>query len=297
VKARNYVLATGGLENARLLLLSNKVMTAGLGNQNDLVGRFFMEHPHLSGFGEIVIADVKRLPRIYRERVRADGRTATAAFNASESFLRKQRLLNATFMMAVAATYLDDSKPTTGMRSADAHIAMLKAAKHFLLANRKARQPQNPNQIGVWMGLGCSCEQIPNPASRVVLSEQRDALGLPRIRLNWRLTQQDRRSVVEHMRSLALEFGLHDLGRMMLNVEDDGRWPDRVGGGNHHMGTTRMSDNPKQGVVNRQQKIHGIENLYVAGSSVFPTSGAANPTLTIVAMTLRLADHLKARLQ
>ena len=70
-----------------------------------------------------------------------------------------------------------------------------------------------------------------------------------------------------------------------------------VAGGAHHMGTTRMHDDPRQGVVDRNSKVHGVDNLYVAGSSVFPTSGAANPTLTLVALTLRLADHLKVQLQ
>ena len=118
-----------------------------------------------------------------------------------------------------------------------------------------------------------------------------------KIRLNWRLTAQDRHSVIEHMRSLALEFGALDIGRMMLKVEYDGRWPELVVGGNHHMGTTRMSDDPRRGVVDRNARVHGTDNLYIAGSSVFPTSGAANPTLTIVAMTLRLADHLRETLQ
>jgi choline dehydrogenase-like flavoprotein len=95
------------------------------------------------------------------------------------------------------------------------------------------------------------------------------------------------------MRSLALEFGARGMGRMALNVEDDGRWPEQVSGGSHHMGTTRMSDDARQGVVDRNGKVHGMDNLYVAGSSVFPTSGASNPTLTLLALTLRLADHLK----
>jgi choline dehydrogenase-like flavoprotein len=99
------------------------------------------------------------------------------------------------------------------------------------------------------------------------------------------------------MQSLALEFGALGMGRMILHVEDDGLWPQAVNGGSHHMGTTRMSDDPKQGVVDRHCRVHGMENLYVAGSSVFPTSGSANPTLTLVALALRLAGHLKERFQ
>ena len=174
---------------------------------------------------------------------------------------------------------------------------MLMAARRFLSDRDDAEKSPEPDAAGVWLGIGCACEQAPNPASRVSLSAERDALGLAKIRLDWRLTEQDRHSVVEHMRSLALEFGALDIGRMILNVEDDGRWPEVVSGGNHHMGTTRMSDNPRRGVVDRNTRVHGTDNLYIAGSSVFPTSGAANPTLTIVAMTLRLADHLRKQLQ
>jgi choline dehydrogenase-like flavoprotein len=98
------------------------------------------------------------------------------------------------------------------------------------------------------------------------------------------------------MRSLAMEVGALGLGRMTLEVEDDGYWPAPVAGGNHHMGTTRMHEDPRRGVVDRNGRVHGVANLYVAGSSVFPTAGASNPTLTIVALTLRLAAHLRARM-
>ena len=295
VRAQVYVLAAGGLENARLLLLSNDVVSPGLGNHNDLVGRFFMEHPHLSGFAEIVVGDLRRLPRIYRERVKVDGRPANAAFGPSERFQRERRLLNATFMVGVGGEY-----PTPVMYEPDKavrHLEMLRAARPFLNDWDDPADVVRPERIGHWLGLGCACEQAPNPDSRVTLSSEPDVLGLPRIRLDWRLTEQDRRSVVEHMRSLALEFGALGIGRMLIHVEDDGLWPQRVRGGNHHMGTTRMHDDPQQGVVDRDCRVHGIDNLYVAGSSVFPTSGAANPTLTLVALALRLATHLKSRLQ
>jgi len=294
VRARTYVLATGGLENARMLLLSNKSVPAGLGNQHDLVGRFFMEHPHLPAFGEIVVGDLARLPHIYSRRVEADGRSGSAAFNPAEHFLRERRLLNATLMMGEAGFYRTNT--VSDWYKVPLHMDMLKAARAFLTGGRDAVDPEQPDLLGRWLGLGCACEQVPNPDSRVTLSDERDALGLPKIRLDWRLTEQDRRSLVEHMRSLAMEFGALGIGRMLIDVEDDGQWPADVIGGAHHMGTTRMHDDPRQGVVDRHCRVHGVENLYVAGSSVFPTSGAANPTLTLVALALRLADHLKPRL-
>jgi len=293
VKARYYVLATGGLENARLLLLSNTVVTAGLGNHNDQVGRYFMEHPHLSGFAEIVAAELARLPKIFRERVKAEGRQAQVAFNPARAFLLERRLLNATFMVGLAGTYQAGALADPGDAKARAHRDMLLAAQHLLSDNGK---PADPNTLGVWLGVGGSCEQVPNPDSRVSLSGQRDALGLPRLKLDWRLTEQDRLSFYANLRSLGLEFGALGFGRMVETVADRSDWPQPVAGGSHHMGTTRMSNDPSRGVVDRNCKVHDVENLYVAGSSVFPTSGSANPTLTLVALTLRLAGHLKDRL-
>ena len=174
------------------------------------------------------------------------------------------------------------------------HVKMLRASRNLIA------DPGSPGEddklLGRWLGIGCVCEQVPNPDSRVMLASSRDALGLPRIKLDWRLTAQDRRSFVEHLRSLGMEFGALGIGRMLANVEDDDTWPVEVFGGAHHMGTTRMHDDPRQGVVDRDCRPHGTDNLYVAGSSVFPTSGASNPTLTLVALTLRLASHLRGQL-
>ncbi len=293
VHAQQYVLATGGLENARMLLLSNRVVPMGLGNQHDRVGRYFMEHPHLSGFGTIMMRDLQRLPTLYRERMRLDGRPANASFKPSDQFLREERQLNAMIMVGLGERFHADTVVKDGATAQS--LDMLAAAHRFLSTESAATSDQNAGEIGVRLGMGCACEQVPNPDSRVTLSSsEQDVLGLPKIRLDWRLGEQDRRSVVEHMRSLALEFGALGLGRMRLEVEDDGQWPELVSGGNHHMGTTRMHDDPKQGVVDRNGKVHGMVNLHVAGSSVFPTSGASNPTLTIVALTLRLADHLRS---
>jgi choline dehydrogenase-like flavoprotein len=176
-----------------------------------------------------------------------------------------------------------------------AHLHMLGAAQGLLDDDGNTAAARDTHTIGGWLGIGGSCEQVPNPDSRVSLSSQRDPLGLPRISLDWRLTEQDRLSFYRHLHSLALEAGAMGIGRLRVNATDESNWPQPVSGGSHHMGTTRMSDNPRRGVVDRHCRVHGVDNLYVAGSSVFPTSGAANPTLTITALTLRLSDHLRER--
>jgi choline dehydrogenase-like flavoprotein len=144
-------------------------------------------------------------------------------------------------------------------------------------------------------------EQAPNPDSRVRLSAETDALGLRRGDLDWQLSELDKRSVLELARAMGREFERLGLGRLKTSAWlEDGTaaWPvdPTVGnhpiGGYHHMGTTRMSTSVNTGVVDANCTVHGYSNLHIAGSSVFTTSGWANPTLTILALTHRLADHL-----
>ena len=128
----------------------------------------------------------------------------------------------------------------------------------------------------------------------MTLATSRDDLGVPRTKLDWRLSPIDRHSAVRTAEILGSAFAAAGLGRVRLLVDEDQRaWPSDLEGGWHHMGTTRMSDDPKTGVVDSDCRVHGISNLYVAGSSVFPTGGTSTPTLTIVALALRLADHLQ----
>ncbi len=296
VRARQYVLAAGGLENPRILLFSNDVVSPGLGNQNDLVGRFFMEHPHQGGFAEIVIGDLRRFPQIYYDRLRIDGRDGKAALVPTPDYLRRGRLLNASFTVGVAGRYAAGVASGAASDKADSHVRMLGAAGRFLGADGSPMSGDDERPPGAWLGVGCASEQAPNPDSRVTLTSDKDVLGLPKLRLDWRLSEQDRRSFVTHVHSLGRELGAMGLGRALMNIADDGRWPERVDGGNHHMGTTRMHDDPKRGVVDGNCRVHGIDNLYVAGSSVFPTCGSSNPTINIVALALRLADHLQGRL-
>jgi choline dehydrogenase-like flavoprotein len=139
-------------------------------------------------------------------------------------------------------------------------------------------------------------EQVPNPHSRVTLATERDQLNLNRVQLDWRLSPIDKHSARRTLEIIGLEFGRAGLGRLQVTLSnDDTTWPADTRGGYHHMGTTRMSDDPKQGVVDQNCRVHGIANLYIAGSSVFPTGGSGTPTLTLVALALRLADYIKRK--
>jgi choline dehydrogenase-like flavoprotein len=302
IKARRYVLACGGMENARLLMISNRVQPKGLGNQHDLVGRFFMDHPRTLG-GTVEMADVESLLRTYAVR-HFDGTPYRPAMALGEEVQRHERVLNA------AATFeTEENIPSA-----------ITAGKELFLALRQGRIPEEPGDkirrvisdldevtsylfcrvrrkskcTTTMLHLDTRLEQAPNPDSRLTLSQERDALGLPRLRLDWRLTELERQTVRAMTLSIGSEFGRLNIGRVKLSkwlLEDVA--PEWIGGSFHHMGTTRMADSPKLGVINRDCRLHGTDNLYVAGSSVFPTSGFVNPTLTIVALALRLADHLR----
>jgi hypothetical protein len=140
-------------------------------------------------------------------------------------------------------------------------------------------------------------EQSPNPDSRIQLDKETDELGVPRATLDWRLSSIEKRSIRKLHEVIGEEVGRSEIGRVglmdWLHEENNSGWPSILGGGWHHMGTTRMADNPKEGVVDANCKVFGINNLYMTGSSCFSTSGAPNPTLTLLALTLRLSEHLK----
>lgn len=294
VRARYYVLACGAIQNARLLLASNRQTPAGLGNDNDLVGRFFMEHFEMGG-AQLVLAESDPLS-MYASRFGGQ-RLPSGELALTEQVQQQQRILNGTASLR-PGTYGEEM------------------TSFFQSFQRRARQRQNSEQNEEAEPLRLSrpepspdgqrayrlqsrAEQAPNPESRVVLSMEKDVFGMPYADLNWQLTELDKRSIRVFYEMLGQELGRQGVGRVQLLdwlLEDDNSWPSFLGGGFHHMGTTRMHDDPKQGVLDANGKVHRIENLYAAGSSAFPTAGAANPTLTLIALSLRLSDHLKANM-
>jgi choline dehydrogenase-like flavoprotein len=139
-------------------------------------------------------------------------------------------------------------------------------------------------------------EQEPNRDSRVTLGETTDAFGQRRARLHWALTERDKRTMRVTAQAFQAELRRMRMGELTIApwlLADDLVFPDDMVGGHHHMGTTRMADDARRGVVDADCRAHEVDNLYLAGSSVFPTGGFVNPTATILALALRLADHLK----
>ena len=312
VSARAYVLATGGIENARLLLLSNKTNPKGVGNMNGLVGRFFMEHP-IAGWATLATVAPLDFPlRFYHDRVDATMRvnetpspaTIWGFVTPSERTLREEKLLNCG--IAVRAEPEPEPEGVSSARQFKKLITRGEWPDDFwehvgnVIADlddvtvhgwRKLTGRERPTdkiEIAYW------AEQQPNPKSRVYLSDERDAFGQRRIALDWQLTEQDYRTMRTVLELFGRELGRAGIGRLRLSptVLNDHRESFFVGSF-HHMGTTRMHADPKQGVVDPNCRMHDVTNLYIAGSSVFPATGHANPTLTIVTLALRLADHLK----
>lgn len=328
VSARIVILATGGFENARLLLLSNKQQPNGLGNQHDLVGRFFMDHP---GFrlGVVIPFDRKIFDStaLYDLR-RVNGTPILARLNLAESVLRQEKLLNVCTMlvpkpagyglavkplMQLVRSLRRGKLPKDSLKAMGKVLANLGDTAVFAYRRKFGGSPSRySTSRGGWSYLDkkpqrfsffeaiAQIEQAPNPDNRVTLGSERDEFGRPKIKFHWTWSDIDLRSVRRTIEILQEEFIRSGIGQLYslydLNgatIEVDGQELPKFNSTHHHMGTTRMDNDPTQGVVDANCQVHGISNLYVAGSSVFPTVGYSNPTLTIVALAVRLADHIK----
>jgi choline dehydrogenase-like flavoprotein len=220
------------------------------------------------------------------------------ALTLSASTMRRERLLN--YLVTFTPRWSPSVETLRRLTTADRR-SFLKYLGRSLAdlpgtiraAVRRAVHGRYP--VESWI-LDNQMEIAPNADSRVTLDASRDALGLPRVRLDWRLSPIDKRSLWRTHEIIGRELKRAGLGALHLELDtDESSWPSGTVGAFHHMGTTRMDVTPRRGVVDADCRVHGIRNLFVAGSSVFPTGGASNPTLTIVALALRLAEHLKRR--
>lgn len=302
VSARFVVLAAGGIENPRLLLASGG--PSGLGNAHDVVGRYFADHLHVP-IGTLTPPTLAA-GRRYQVR-RRDHALVRTGLSLTDAARRKARLLGAAVTLhnsadphdvlspgplrggyqslSVLAKSLRQGQRPNGL-AGHLRTVLRHADEAAVLAYRKLRPPP-PTR----MTIGIRAEQSPNRVSRVRLDESTDPFGVRRARLDWRLTDQDLGSIAaaQQLFARALAPGLVDL---FPSDGPDG-WISRIAPGAHHLGTTRMHRDPHAGVVDPCCRVHDTPNVFVAGSSVFPTGGWAPPTLTIMALSIRLADHLK----
>jgi choline dehydrogenase-like flavoprotein len=310
------------------MLASDDVHPAGVGNGHDLVGRFYQSH--LSASAGIARFDPARTALAQDYARDRDGVYVRRRLWIPEAAQRRHRLLNTTFRTYIA----DPSDPAHGDGVLSAmylakSLVLYEYARRFGNAEPSAEQLvrharnilASPVRLAAFAArwaryrtfsdrklpsvvldspsrsypIEFHAEQAPNPDSRVGLSAERDEMGMPRLSVDWRLTQTDVDSLLGSYRLLREAMAARAVGRLEIDEDelvDVARRRSVVGG--HHIGTTRMAADPRHGVVDAHCRVHGIDNLFIAGSSVFPTSGQANPTLTVVALALRLAERLAA---
>ena len=319
IGAKIFVLATGGIENARLLLSSNRVQPAGLGNGNDLVGRYFMDHPRLQSgtvrwtrdWSRNKLYDIKY--HYMNSSVAAHGTHIASQLALMPHVLKREKLLN-------ARVWFSSIFPGEGSEGALAlyrckQALLQKEQAGWKLSDDVKRMVANPVDTFAYgvtrffhprmlirgVRFQIISEPEPIPSSRVTLSTvHKDKLGIPRVRVDWQLSDLVRRTFDKTLAIVGQELSRGGVAEVTLDPPiEGGQWPASMEkeGTWHHMGTTRMDDSPRKGVVDRNGKVHGINNLYVAGSSVFPTAGANFPTITIAALTLRLSEHVMSVLK
>jgi choline dehydrogenase-like flavoprotein len=335
IRARIFVLATGGIENARLLLTSRDLCAAGLGNERDQVGRYLMNHPK-NYHGILHLArPVSDAPYFFG--CLYQGFAGYAGLRLPEEVQRERGLLN-------SYVRLEPLFPWSDNLGVEALVLMAKKSR-FLRGRVTGRQKkevvalrdysetgddtdvQNERKLASdWIGLGFEVlrnapsvasylhsrlvrrakplvtrvrlrnfiEMEPLPENRVMLSDELDAYGQRVPLVRHRPSELDKRSLVALHAALVDEFTNAGVGRLESSLDHADPWPIDQDA-SHHMGTTRMGEDPETSVVDTDCRVHGVDNVFAAGASVFPTSGCANPTFTIVALSIRLAEHLKSR--
>jgi choline dehydrogenase-like flavoprotein len=295
IRPRLLVFAAGGIENARLLLTANA--GHGLGNEHDLVGRYFAERLWLHA-GHVVLSDKTSVDQLSCFHGPEDADIG-GGLRVAEKVQRERQLLNVAFFLVPrpAAVTSDAVRSLLTLRKAvdrrplianiGWHTGNVLIGARDLANLAMSRVVSRPHVLT----LRAQGEQAPNRESRVTLGSRTDDLGIPVARLTWRMSDEDLRSIEASARVVDAVLRSRGFGYVKWTARLDSTT--LVEGLYHHLGTTRMHADPRQGVVDPDCRLHSVDNLFVAGSSVFPTYGASNPTLTIVALALRLADKLR----
>ncbi|NBO18518.1 MAG: GMC family oxidoreductase [Proteobacteria bacterium] len=268
VKAKKFVMACGTLENTRLLQFWQDSPLFDSIRDNGWLGRCFMQHPPID-LGQLYYSDR------YKERMLCKRDNYEDHLAPTPEYRDKHQILNFTLGLYNDQDALWDNEVIPQYMS------------RLIAAN---------DPFSVRAQVRVRTEQMPSHSNYVRLIDKRDALGVPKLQINWGLSEMDIKTIKASAQMMARAAGANSMG-VMRYAEwiRENTLPDYVWGGYHHMGTTRMSNTAAKGVVDTQCRVHGVENLYVTGGGVFPTVGWPNPTFTIIALALRLADHLQIR--
>ena len=330
IKAHRFILAAGGLETVRLLLASRDVQRNGIGNDHDVVGRYYM--CHLAGTIGTIKFTVPFSAVFHGYEISDDGvycRRRLALTPAAQrqrgigNFIarlhhpritdpaHRNAILSLLYLVKFVIPY-EYGKRLHGGESVSVgtwlrHLVNVARGPldavgfaWHMLRDRKLAGRKFPSIIirskANLFSVDFHAEQQPNPASRITLTDARDALGMPRLNIDWRYTAGDIDTVSRALELLAQDFRHSGVGTFHYAADSVEAEITRYGAyGGHHIGTTRMGSDPRTSVVDADGRIHSIDNLYISSSAIFPTSSQANPTLSIVAFALRLAAHLKTR--
>lgn len=312
VNAKIFIMCLGGLENPRMLLHFNEKYNNKIGNQFDNVGRYFMEHPTIRAaqfipFKDNVLGDAYNGITDVSAHLRVRCKLKESAqikykTNNLRLFFNKQTKLELSQGIESAHVLSEGMNKSETPENFGGHLMnVLKdadlIAEAYLRKKFQTSYFEDADNFGGYQ-IVSMLEQTPDRNNRIYLGTETDQLKLKKLKIDWSVSQYDKDKAWQTLTLLAQDPWLQSIGRMRLLDHNEERiWGSQLGFGQHHIGTTKMSDNIEHGVVDSSLKVYGTKNLYISGSSVFPTGGHVPPTLTIVALTLKLADELKKMIE
>jgi|SaaInlV_120m_DNA_4_1040238.scaffolds.fasta_scaffold04262_4 choline dehydrogenase-like flavoprotein len=308
IKAKNTILCMGGIENARFMLLANEKYNNQLGNKGDNVGRYFMEHPTVRA-AHFYPINGKKLPSAYTTGLIQNARNLHFRLKITEQAQRNFEANNLRFYFTpktredlsdgISSAHILKDSLSNG-RVADnfgEHISHVLGDLDLIIDSFSEdifdlSITDKDDEFSGYQIISM-IEQTPDRNSKIVLGADKDVFNNNFVDIKWILSESDKRQTWKSLEILAQDAGLSAWGRIRLLPEREERiWGSQLGFGQHHIGTTKMSDSGNDGVVDKDCKVFGTKNLYILGSSVFPTGGHVPPTLTIAALSLRLAATL-----
>lgn len=307
VRATTFIMCFGGIENARMLLTFNERYENKLGNQNDNVGRYFMEHPTIRA-AQLIPFKEKLVGQFYEGAQIGDIHIRGRAYLNDEAqrqyqtnnlrayFIKQSKLILSD---GVSSSHIIADSLTDGEVPEDfgGHLLnTLKDIDHIAESFFKKKLDtsvfDSVHELGGYQILAM-IEQTPDRNNRITLSNSKDSLGIKSVDIKFHVTQEDKNWAWKTLTLLSQDPGIQSVGRLRLLKERESRiWESQLGYGQHHIGTTKMGNTSQNGVVDSSLKVFGTKNFYISGSSVFPTGSHVPPTLTIVALSIKLAQEL-----
>ena len=306
VGADIFILCCGGIDNARIMLASNNVCKNGVGNNHGNVGNFYQDHIGYYGgrlipknfrsfenlFSNFLVGKHKYLPKlVLSEQDQAEKKLLNVNASISIQAQGDSPINNIkNFYATLRSQGLNMASVKSLVGAARSPVELIRIINSYYIKHRK----HFPKDAGYF--LIANCETEPSRGSCIKLSKEQDVLGMPKAEVNWEISDMSKKTLLRFYQNVSKELSRLEIAEVKIRpelYESSDEWKSRCYSLYHHIGATRMSTDPKTGVVNADCRVHDIKNLYVAGTSVFPTGGSANPTFTAMALALRLADKIK----